>query len=187
MNNRKKLMIDMDDVITLGGFLSVVNEYLGTNYTENDNAGYFFQDLIPDEKKSGFGDFFHSKNLYEYTTLAPDVVETMKYLNDKYDVYILTAYILKEDSKKSGIHLKNKYDYLYKTFPFLDPNKFIFTCDKSIVHGDIVIDDVKKNLYPGYETKILFTSYHNTNITDEELKSENIIRANNWKEIMELI
>ena len=30
----KKIMIDMDDVICGGGFLKLVNDFLGTNYKE---------------------------------------------------------------------------------------------------------------------------------------------------------
>ena len=32
----KKIMIDMDDVICGGGFLALVNEFLGTAYREED-------------------------------------------------------------------------------------------------------------------------------------------------------
>ena len=32
----KKIMIDLDDTICTGGYLEVLNEYLGTNYTYDD-------------------------------------------------------------------------------------------------------------------------------------------------------
>ena len=37
------------------------------------------------------------------------------------------------------------------------------------------------------EIKLLFTAYHNVNITDEELKAKNLIRVNNWKEIEKIL
>lgn len=33
---KKRIMVDMDDVITTGGFLHLVNEYLKANYKEDD-------------------------------------------------------------------------------------------------------------------------------------------------------
>lgn len=46
----KKIMIDMDDVICDGGFLSLVNQFLGTNYKKEDIKTYYIQDLIPKER-----------------------------------------------------------------------------------------------------------------------------------------
>ena len=46
----KKIMIDMDDVICDGGFLSLVNQFLGTSYQKEDIKTYYIQDLIPKER-----------------------------------------------------------------------------------------------------------------------------------------
>ena len=46
---RRSIMVDMDEVITEGGFLYLINEYLGTNYTKEDVGGYYMQDLVPDK------------------------------------------------------------------------------------------------------------------------------------------
>ena len=46
----KKIMIDMDDVICDGGFLSLVNQFLNTNYKKEDIKTYYIQDLIPKER-----------------------------------------------------------------------------------------------------------------------------------------
>ena len=32
----KKILVDMDDVICVHGFIGIVNDFLGTNYTEYD-------------------------------------------------------------------------------------------------------------------------------------------------------
>lgn len=183
----KKLMIDMDDVICIGGFIDLVNEYLNTTHDINNITNYYVQDLMTEEEYEGFAKYFYNKNLYDYTVLSEDVVNVIKRLNDMYDIYIVTAYILKGKTDNAGNHINNKYNYLTKTFPFLDPHKFIFTSDKSVVRGDIVIDDRLSNLYPQYKTKLLFTSYHNKNITEEELNKLGVIRVNNFKEIEALL
>lgn len=35
--------------------------------------------------------------------------------------------------------------------------------------------------------KMLFTAYHNKDITDEELKDNEVIRVNGWKEIEKIL
>lgn len=57
-----------------------------------------------------------------------------------------------------------------------------FTSAKHLFKADIQIDDRLSNFDNDIKTKILFPSYHNRNITDEELKEKMILRAgNNWK------
>ena len=62
-----------------------------------------------------------------------------------------------------------KYKYLIKNFPFLDPNNNVFLRNKSVLNIDIKIDDRIDNLN-GAKTKILFTAYHNKNISDKALE-----------------
>ncbi len=71
---------------------------------------------------------------------------------------------------------------LYEKLDFIEPKNYIFTADKSIVNCDIKIDDKVGNI-DGAETKLLFTAWHNKDLSDKELDKQNIIRVNNWKEI----
>ena len=43
----KKLIIDVDDVICEGSYLSLLNKFLKTNYTYDDFKSYYLQDIIP--------------------------------------------------------------------------------------------------------------------------------------------
>lgn len=72
--------------------------------------------------------------------------------------------------------------HLINTFPFINPNNIIFLGNKSVLNCDIKIDDRIDNL-DGAKTKILFTAWHNKNISKDELNNKKIKRANNWKEI----
>ena len=54
----KKIMIDMDDVICGGGFLAIINEFLGTSYREEDIKTYYIQDIIPEYKREEWKVFF---------------------------------------------------------------------------------------------------------------------------------
>mgnify|MGYP003318940448 CR=1 FL=1 len=49
MSVKKRLMIDMDDVICTNGFLYMINKYLGSDYTYDD-----FDDFIYESKKTDY-------------------------------------------------------------------------------------------------------------------------------------
>ncbi len=182
--NKKTIVIDMDDVITTETLTGIINEYLGTNYKENDFTEFYKQDVVPDKKE--FFKYFLTKNEYDYGKITPNAINVIKKLNKKYEVFIGTSFIFREIVNESGILVKNKYDFLIKNFPFLNPMNFIFVGNKSILKSDIKIDDKIENLVNG-DIKILFTAYHNKNISDEELKSKGIIRAKDWLDVKKIL
>ena len=61
---KKRIMVDMDDVITTGGFLHLINEYLKTNYTEDNFESFYMQDIVPN--KDEFFKWFKTHNMYDY-------------------------------------------------------------------------------------------------------------------------
>lgn len=183
----KKIMVDMDDVICDGGFLSLVNQFLGTNYQIEEIKTYYIQDLIPKEKYPEWSEFFNTKNVYDYSTMLPYTYEVLEKLSKSYEIYITTAYIFRDNEEYSAKNLKNKFEYLYKNLPFISPDNYIFTTNKEIINCDIKIDDKLSNLKGKAETKLLFTAYHNKELTEEELKQNGVIRVNGWKEIENLL
>ena len=183
----KKLIIDMDDVICEKNFIDMVNDFLGSNYKEEDIGSYYINDIIPKEKEKEWIEFFKKHNVYEYGRQCENAIETIKKLNDKYDIYIASAYVFRDDNSVSGKCLCDKFDYLYKNLPFLDPKKFMFVNNKELINADIRIDDSMKNLEGKAELKLLYTAYHNKEVSDEELKEKGLIRVNNWNEIYEIL
>lgn len=181
---KEKIMIDMDDVITKGGFLYLLNEYLHSNYQEEDFKQFYMQDVIPN--KEDFFNWFLTKNLYDYSELLPDVYEVLEKLNKEYDIYIGTAYLFKEIPDKCGIILQHKFNYLKEKLPFIHPSQYIFLTDKSILNCDIKIDDRIDNL-KNAKRKLLFTAYHNRLISNEELEKQKIKRVDNWKQIEKVL
>ena len=125
-------------------------------------------------------------DMYKNATLLPDCYDTLKELSKHYKIYICTDYIWREIVEYAGNNLKKKYNFLYEKLDFIEPKNYIFTADKSIVNCYIKIDD-KVNNIEGATTKLLFTAWHNKDISDEELKQQSIIRVNNWKEIKEVL
>ena len=117
----------------------------------------------------------------------PDAYEVLEKLNKTYDIYICSACVMFCMIEQSGKFFMDKYDWLIKTFPFLDQNKIILTNSKNIFKADIQIDDRLSNLEGEIKQKLLFTSYHNKNISDKELNDLNITRVNSWKDIEKIL
>jgi len=183
----RKIMLDMDDVMTNGTFHELLEKYLGHKFDYNLVKGYRIQDALGD-KKEDFFKLLAKTNLYDGAELFQDCYDVLKKLSEYYEIHICTDYIWPEIIEAAGDNLKNKYDFLYNELEFLNPRNYIFTADKSIVNCDIRIDDKISNLnVEGAEIKLLFTAYHNKDITDEELSKQNIVRVNNWKEIEQIL
>lgn len=181
----KTIMVDMDDVLTYGNFSKILEDYLGYKLDYDNIKTYYLQDILGD-KKTDFFSKFKDMNMYANATLLPDCYEVLKELSKFYKIYICTDYIWKEIIEYAGNNLKNKYNFLYEKLDFLNPRNYIFAADKSIVNCDIKIDDKVSNI-EGAETKLLFTAWHNKDLSDKELKERGIIRVNNWKEIKEVL
>ena len=182
--NKKSIMVDMDDVITTGGFLYLINKYLNTNYTEEDFQDFYMQDIISD--KEAFFKWFKNYNMYDYSTFISDVKEVLEDLSKKYEIFIGTSYIIKDIIKDTGFLLEQKYNFLVENFPFINPYNIVFLGNKSVINCDIKIDDRIENL-DGAKTKLLFTAWHNKNISQDELDKKGITRVNNWKEIKDIL
>ncbi len=182
---RKSIMIDMDEVIVVGNFSKFLIEFLGDVNFEKLNSQNR-QDLIRG-KEEEFKKIYKYKNLYkndrgDYIEPLPDCVNVVRELNEKYDVYIVTAYVWKENVIDAATNLKNKFEYLHCWFPFIDINNFIFMSNKTKIKYDIGIDDRASNL-ENCDKKLLFTEFRNKKLTDEELESKAIIRVNNWLDV----
>lgn len=190
---KKDLLLDVDEVICFSGYLEAVNDFLNTNYNIDDFDCYYIDEkVIPKERFKEFNEYVSKRNLYYYTSFLPGAIETIKKLNEKYEIYICSACLNTFDLDNSGIQFKNKYDFLRKNLPFINPQKFILTSSKNMVKADIQIDDYLPNFDNDTKLKILFPSYHNKNIDDEILKEKNIIRAGydwktGWQEISKIL
>ena len=187
--NKKKIMVDMDEVIVKNRFTDYLNEFLNGVDFEKLNS-FYRQDLIKGREEE-FKKIYQFKNLYKNdngTFVEPlaNCVEVLEELNKYYELFVVTSYIWKKDIFDASTNLKNKYEYLKYFLPFINPNNFIFITDKSKITFDIGIDDRPKNLV-SCNKKILFTEFRNKNISEEELAKDDIIRADNWTSVRKIL
>ena len=177
----KRLMVDMDEVITTGGFFKAICKFLNKDIDINTVDTYFLQTLLGD-KKDEFWESVKDINFYQDIPLMDGAFEALEKLNKHFDLYIVTAYLWDGTPDCSSNNLKFKYEYLKEKLPFIPQNKYIFTSNKAIIDFDIRIDDRPSNLIGG-ETKIMFDQWHNRG----EIEDKSIIRVFSWKETYDIL
>ncbi len=190
---KKTLLLDIDEVFCFSGFLEAVNEFLGTSYVIDDFTSYYIDEAaIPKERFDEFNLFLKGRNLYENIFILPGAIEAIKALSEEYDIYVCSSCINPFDVEGSGSLFADKYNMLLEHLPFIDPGHFIFTSAKHMFRADVQIDDRLSNLDESIETRILFPSYHNKDITDEELREKGVLRAGydwryGWENVLNLL
>ena len=184
----KKLMIDLDETICTGGYLEAVNEYLKTDYKDTDIETYFVEDIMEDEEKEKFLDYFYKNvNIYKNIHMIPDSIKVIEALSHEYEIYITTAFVDKRRVYESGVMAMYKYQWIIENMPFIDPKKIILTGSKDVVMCDIKIDDKVSNLKGYGDIKLLLTQPHNEKFTLEELDEAGIRRVHDWAQVKAIL
>ncbi len=184
----KKIMIDLDETICSPSYLKEVNKYLNTNYKYEDIKTYFVEDIIEEEKKQDFLDYFYQNvNVYDEAMILPDALGVIEKLSHFYEIYIVSAFVDKRRIKESSIMAKYKYEWILKNMPFIDPKKIVLTGSKDIIMCDIKIDDKVSNLKGYGETKLLMDQLHNQKYSFEELTNLNIKRVYDWQQVESIL
>lgn len=186
MHRKERIMIDLDDVICGEGFIFLINEYLGTNFRENDSTEFMLQNMVQVDKRKDCLKYVLDNNLYNYVKIKEEAVRVIEKLNNRYDVYICSSYIIKEMGIENKVLPMQKFEWILNNLPFLTPSQIIFANNKQLLDMDVRIDDGIWNLN-GNCRSLLFTAYHNKNITDEELNTKSVIRVNSWIEIEKIL
>lgn len=184
----KKIMIDLDETICSPSYLKAVNKYLNTNYKYEDVKTYFVEDIIEEDKKQDFLDYFYRNvNVYDEAMILPDALGVIEKLSHFYEIYIVSAFVDKRRIKESGIMAKYKYEWILKNMPFIDPKKIVLTGSKDIIMCDIKIDDKVSNLKGYGDTKLLMDQLHNQKYSFEELTNLNIKRVYDWQQVESIL
>ena len=184
----KKLMIDLDETICSPAYLEEVNKYLGTNYQYEDINTYFVEDVMDEDTREKFLDYFYQNiNVYQNAHLIPHAIDVIKKLSEFYEIYIVSAFVDKRRVKESSIMAKYKYEWILENMPFIDPKKVIMTGSKDIILCDIKIDDKLSNLKGYGTTKLLLDHMHNRKYSFEELESLGVKRVYDWDQILSIL
>ncbi len=164
-----RILIDMDDVIADAEqrFTEWYERDFGIHYTKDDIKGTKLHLIVPEEHRKTVKAYPHHKDFFKDLPVIENSREVVEQLNNRFDVYIASA------AMEFPYSLPHKYEWLDKNFPFIHWKRRIFCGDKSVLKGDILIDDHDFNLSVFNGRAIMFTAAHNANDTKYE-------RLNNW-------
>lgn len=171
----KRIAIDMDEVIAdvIPKFLKLYNRDFGIPLDLVIEPGNEVFKQIPQDVDQKWLEYINEEGFFRDLAVIPDSQRVIKALQEKYDVYIVSAAMEFRNS------LIDKYDWLAEHFPFIDWQHIMF-CGNKIVEVDVLIDDRIKNFVNFKGRPLLYTSPHNLLITDYE-------RVNTWEEVAGLL
>ena len=169
----KRLIVDMDDVIAdaTGQFINYYEKEFGVRIERAILNGKEEGEGFPDNHDL-LREFPYRINFFRTMIPNDNSQEVLEKLNKKYELFIVSAAMEFPQS------LPEKLAWLNEHFTFLSWKQFVFCGNKTIVHGDYMIDDLPHNLEKFKGEKFIFSAPHNLHINRFQ-------RVNNWKEIGE--
>ena len=176
----KIILIDLDDVLidTLPLWVEELNKRHSTNVKVEDitdwDIGMFFPNLSKEEVYSPLLDI----SFWDNVKPKKDAVYYTKLLKEEgFKLYVCTA----SASPICGYKIEKT---VLKHFPHFSWEDIIITRNKSLINGDILIDDCFVNLICGKYQGVLVNAHHNQSFNSEDF---DIPRVYTWKEIYEHI
>ena len=170
----QRIAVDMDGVLsdTVEQFIAWEERETGIRKSIEAIIGKPESEAFPNS-----GKYLYEENFFRAASVIKDSQEIVLRLNEKYEVFIVSA---ATEFPKS---LTEKQDWLNEFFPFITWQQMVFCGSKEIVRADIMIDDHFKNLdsFTGHSS-LLFTQPHNAYTDNGRHK-----RVNNWQEIAEML
>lgn len=169
----KQVLVDMDGVLAdvYSQFSRLELGETGTVIDIESLYGKLESEAFPNYEKH-----VRSTNFFRTAPVIPDSVGGLKYLNEKYNVLIVSSATEFPDS------LKEKVEWLNEHFPFIKWQQIILCGTKNSIKGDIMIDDHPKNLDYFEGEKILFSQPHNMYMVKDDCT-----RVNTWQEIINIL
>lgn len=173
------ILIDMDDVLEdlVGCWIAELNAQHGTSVEMEDITEWrianFFPTLTVEELYAPLFD----PQMWGKLQAIPGAAENVKRLiDDGHTVRVVTA-------THYGTVLPKMERFLY-LYPFLKWKNVIIASDKSMILGDVMIDDGVHNLENTSCAKILFDRPHNRSYDAE---ANGMVRVRTWDEIYDVI
>lgn len=169
---KKRIAIDMDDVMAAAGkkILFTYNTINGTDFKDHHFTGKDYYDVLDEKHYHIIREEIFKPGFFRNMEVIADAVEVIKKLQDKYEIFIVSA------ATEFPNSLKEKIEWLEEHFPFITWKNIVLCGDKSIISADYLIDDHEKNLRTFKGKTLMFDAIHNQKVMGYE-------RFKSWKEI----
>lgn len=172
-----RLLVDMDGVVVdyLSAALGCINEVCNTTYTPKDVQSYDLRKLLPDKIKDDFQYLLSNWIRFDELDPIPGSIETLEKLREAgHEIVLVSA--AERDSHTE------KLTWVGQNLPWLTDHDVIFTHQKSLIRGDVLLDDHPRHLMQFHATggtAVCFDQPYN--------QSYRGIRAEGWPAFMHYI
>ena len=170
--NKKRIAIDMDEVITdaIGRFIELYKKEFNEDLSTLRQPGRNLNNTVPPHRLEIVKQYPHQPDFFKDLEPITNSLEVVEKLCQHHEVFITTAALEFEHS------FTPKYNWLKKHLPFITWKNIVFCGDKSIICADYLLDDLERNLKTFTGTGLLFTAPHNADVTG-------YTRLNSWQEV----
>lgn len=168
----------MDDTLTtcVSVWVDILNKKYNRNVDYNNVLYWDFQILYPGLTRLQMTEPLGMEEFWNRVEPIKDAQKYTKLLqNSGNEVIIVTASYPASYQYKGNV--------IQKFFPFIDLDNIIVAHNKSLVKGDVLVDDNPKN-FSDDRYGILFTAPHNKFY---QVDNKKIFRADTWEEVYKLI
>jgi len=168
-NNGKPIFIvDCDDVLNnlVSGWLDLYNIKYSDNLKIEGVKGWNIGNYtkIGDEMYVLLG----SPGLFRNLDIQPDCYDVLKFLNEFFDIQIVSA--------STHMTYSDKAEWILEKLPFIPISSFSSMKNKFLLTGALMLDDNPENLKFFEGEKIIYTKPWNEDINCYK-------RADNWKQV----
>ena len=178
MVNKMKILLDFDEVINtmVSHWVDTLNCLYGTTVNFEDVREWEMRKAFPTLTEDEIYSPLRFQVFWNGVQIMPGAKEGIrKLLSDGHEIYIVTS------THPNTIKWKAKW--LERELPEIPWSHVIVVNNKSLIKGDILVDDGLHNLYDGTYIKMLFDKPWNRNI-DKKKMTDIIHRVYNWDEIV---
>ncbi len=169
---KKKIGIDLDS--TLNNLeIAWLNKY---NMEYNDNipawTSWNPEDFVKPECGLKIYDYLHEPGFFYNLDIRPNAKETVEFLSEHYELYIVTAY--------TADTCIDKVNWVKKQGLPINEKNIIFINNKSLLDLDYLIDDGPHNFNNFKGTGLIFDMPYNR----EMIVNDKLIRVKTWDDIL---
>jgi 5'(3')-deoxyribonucleotidase len=152
----KSLLLDMDNVLAdaLGQFIRYYEAEFGTKVTRESLNGKPEIEGFPSHADRVY-EYAFQKGFFRGMDPVPGSQAAVKRLAGNFRIHVVSAAMEFPQS------LSEKFEWLGEHFPYLHWKQFVFCGTKSVVNGDIMVDDLPENLERFSGERLLFSQPHN--------------------------
>ena len=181
MDNKEiTILVDIDDTIEdlIGAWCAWLNSHYSTDVLPDQITQWDMHMAFPTLSHNQIYAPLDRLDFWQTVKPRKDAMKYLKKLYDwGYDIYLCTSTSYK--------NVAIKYEKIVqKYFPYIDWEHIIVAGDKTMIKGDIMVDDGIHNLLGGDYLKILMSLPHNKFF---DAKENGVIRVSDWSEATDII